>query len=111
MECKEAQNLIPRYISKEMKEKELELFLEHIKTCKMCYEELEINYTINAALLQLDDNQNTSYDMNEMLLEELNASRKYIKRKKAFYLFKNALYAVSMVALIIIIMIQIKLWM
>lgn len=110
MECKEVQKLITKYVAKDMNEKELELFLDHIETCKECYEELEINYTIYAALMQLDDNPGASYDMSAMLLEQLKASRRFIIRKKAFDRFKNALYAVAMVALIIVVIIQVRLW-
>ncbi|KAB1439940.1 zf-HC2 domain-containing protein [Candidatus Galacturonibacter soehngenii] len=110
MECKEVQKLITKYIAKDMNDKELEHFLNHIENCKECYEELEINYTIYAALMQLDDNPGASYDMSAMLLEQLKASKKYIIRKKAFEQFKNALYTAAMVALIIVVIIQIRLW-
>lgn len=110
MECKEVQKLVTKYISGDINEKELAKFLEHIETCKECYEELEINYTIFAALMQLDDNPNGSYDMNAMFLEELKASKKYMIRKRAFDSVKNVLYAVAMVALMVIVMIQIRLW-
>lgn len=110
MDCKEVQKLVTKYIDKDMTEKELAMFLEHIEHCKECYEELEINYTIYLALMQLDDDLGASYDINAMLLEELKSSKKYIVRKRAFDSFKNALYIVSMVVLIIVVMIRIRLW-
>lgn len=110
MECKEVQKLVTKYISKEIEDKELAQFLEHIETCKECYEELEINYTIFSALMQLDDIPNASYDMNAMLLEELKASKKYMIRKRAFDSFKKAIYVIAIVAVIIVAIIQIRLW-
>lgn len=110
MECKEAQPLVKKYIDGEISDKDLDKFLNHIENCKECYEELEINYTIFSALMKLDDNPNLSYNINEMLLEELNASRKYIRRKKKFNFYKITIYAIAMLALIFILAVQFKIW-
>lgn len=110
MECKIAQKLVMNYISGDMNDKEMEQFLKHIESCEECYEELEINYTIYSALMQLDDKPSASYDMKAMLSEELKASLRYVRRKKIFTSCQNALYIVSMVAMTIIVIIQIKLW-
>jgi hypothetical protein len=110
MDCKEAQQLITKYISGEINDKDLDKFLEHIQTCKDCYEELEINYTIFSAFMQLDDSPGASYDINTMLQEELNASRKYIKNKKIFDNYKVFFYIAAMIVMTFVLLVQLKLW-
>ena len=52
--CKEAEKMVMPYIDEELGEKELDAFLEHIKDCSLCREELEIYYTVAVGLRQLD---------------------------------------------------------
>ncbi len=110
MECKEAQQLVKAYIDGEIRDKELDKFLEHIENCKDCYEELEINYTIFSALMKLDDNPNLSYNINAMLQDELKASRKYIRRRKRFKLCIIAIYIITIITMIVVLAVQFKIW-
>ncbi|PXV95957.1 putative zinc finger protein [Lachnotalea glycerini] len=110
MECKEAQKLVTKYIADDITEQELEQFMEHIQICKDCYDELEINYTIFSAFVQLDNNEDSSDDINAMLLEKLKASRKYIRRKKIFNHYRILIYIAAMIVLAIIILVQLGLW-
>ncbi|WP_099467918.1 zf-HC2 domain-containing protein [Konateibacter massiliensis] len=112
MECKEAQGLITKYISGNINDKELEQVLEHVGGCKECYEELEINYTIFTALMQLEDTPQDfdEYDMNSMFLKELNTSKKYILRKRTYRHIRNIIYMVLGAAAILAAIIQLWLW-
>jgi hypothetical protein len=110
MECKEAQKLVKPYIDREIRDKDLEKFLSHISKCSECYEELEINFTIFSALMQLDDSPDLSYNINAMLLEELNASRKYIKRKKRFRILTITIGITLVIAIAIVLALQLGLW-
>ncbi|MFA9379064.1 MAG: zf-HC2 domain-containing protein [Lachnotalea sp.] len=110
MDCKEIQQLIKPYIAGEISDKDLDKLLEHIEVCEDCYEELEINYTIFSALMKLDDNPEASYNITDMLLEELKASHRYIGRKKRFDLYKVAIYVTAMFAMSIILAMQLNLW-
>lgn len=106
MECKEAQILVKKYISGNIDEKELAAFLEHIEHCPECYEELEINYIIYSALLQLDNNPDISYNIKKMLLDEIEESQEYIKNRKSFYKLKAALFIAAMSAVTFVLIMQ-----
>lgn len=110
MECKKVEQLVKPYIEGKISDKNLDKFLAHIETCEECYEELEINYTIFSALMQLDDKPDVSYNIHAMLLEELKDSRKYIRRKKRFDLYSYAIYVAAMLTMIIIIALQFNFW-
>ena len=40
MKCIEAQQLIKPYLKKELSDRELERFLDHVENCPECYDEL-----------------------------------------------------------------------
>ena len=42
MTCKEAEQMVMPYINDELTDRELEAFLDHVYSCRSCYEELEI---------------------------------------------------------------------
>ena len=42
MECRDFQKLIPKIIDDDIPEEDLEKVLEHVKSCKDCYDEMEI---------------------------------------------------------------------
>ena len=50
MNCRETQQMIDRYLKNNLEESELQAFLDHVRECPSCYEELEIYYTIEYAL-------------------------------------------------------------
>ncbi|MCI8417458.1 MAG: zf-HC2 domain-containing protein [Lachnospiraceae bacterium] len=102
MTCKEAMQYIMPYINDEMTDKEVEAFLEHIKGCRECYEELEVYYTIYAGLAQLD-NDSDDFDMHNLLERALQESRDRVRRHRNF----NVLYVVSQVAAILSLLVMI----
>ena len=54
MTCKEAESLVMPYIKNELTDEELFEFLEHIEHCPECREELEIYFTVDVGIRQLD---------------------------------------------------------
>lgn len=68
MTCIEAQSLITRFINDELDREQAENFLEHMKECKVCREELEVSFALLTAIQHLE--QDTDFDGNYKL--ELN---------------------------------------
>lgn len=110
MECKEVQNIIPKYIDGSISDEELEEFLLHIANCKECYEELEITYTIKEALQQLDDNPEVSFNIGSMLKKDICLAKKYIRRKKKLHSVLSGIYVTTELALILVTIIQLCVW-
>ncbi len=50
MKCIEAQQLIQPYLNGELPGKTMEAFLDHVETCRDCYEELELFLTVKNTL-------------------------------------------------------------
>ena len=54
MTCREAERLVMPYINGSITDDELEEFLKHIDQCEECREELEIYFTVDVGIRQLD---------------------------------------------------------
>ncbi|NCC00872.1 MAG: zf-HC2 domain-containing protein [Clostridia bacterium] len=55
MDCREAQSRINQFIDDDMEEKELAEFIEHVKNCPSCYDDLEVTYTVLSVVRLLED--------------------------------------------------------
>lgn len=71
MDCKEAESHVNDYIDGTMTVSQLETFLKHVRNCKSCYDELETYYTIRVAMSYLEEGQAHSYNIKEMLSEDM----------------------------------------
>ena len=96
MTCKECQNMIQDYLKNRQKAKELEGFIEHVRSCPDCYEELETYFIIGLATRVLEEGADVSYDIKAMLLQELQEKELMLKRKKR----KKRILAVTIVLLL-----------
>lgn len=59
MTCEEAERLVMPYINGSITDQELEGFLKHIDHCPECREELEIYFTVDVGIRQLDEGSGT----------------------------------------------------
>ncbi len=69
MNCKESMKLIPQYLNDELDNASLEEFLEHVKNCEECKEELTIQFLIQEGLQRLEDGDtfNLTKELNDMI--------------------------------------------
>lgn len=82
MDCREAEKMVQLYIENKIPPKKLEEFIEHISHCPSCYDELETYYTIYFAMKYLDEDRHSSYNIKEMLDEDLKKRIQYVKRHR-----------------------------
>lgn len=82
MDCRETEQLIQKYINRELEAKKLADFVQHIEECGSCREELEINFLVQEGLLRLESGQ--SFDLHYELMKRLDESNKRIERRKKF---------------------------
>ena len=105
MTCMEAEKMVIPYINDQLSVTELEDFIEHIKTCENCREEL----MVDVGLKKLDEADGT-YDIVGDLKRKLESSEAVLRR---FFTFQVALYAVSTLmamALVVIFLLQLRIW-
>ena len=71
MKCEDSLTKIEAYIHNKMSYRELEDFLEHVKECPDCYDELETYYTITVGMKYLEEERLEAYNIPQMLREAL----------------------------------------
>ncbi len=82
MDCKRAENLVSAYINRDMSLNELKEFIDHVKNCSSCYDELQTYFTVYFAMEHLENGEsNPSYNMNNVLLEDIKNRERYVKRE------------------------------
>lgn len=110
MDCKKAQSLVTPYVKQELDENQTEEFLEHISGCPECHEELEIYFTIYFALKKLDEDQDVSYNIKQMLEEDLETTRTRLRARKLFRLFSYVIMVMAEVLLVFCLLTQFESW-
>lgn len=109
MTCKEAQAMVIPYINQELTIEELEPFLEHVRMCKECREELEIYYIAIVGVRQLDSEGDIS-NIKEELEHTLAASHFKVRAKKHFLIFKYAVSTLAFWGIVLTVLVQFRLW-
>ncbi len=59
MDCREAQSLINQFIDDRMDDDTAKAFIEHVRKCPSCYDDLEVNYTVMTVIRLLEDGDET----------------------------------------------------
>ncbi len=103
MTCMEVQQKIVPFINNEMTLEQAEIFLDHIRNCADCREELEVTYTLLTAMKQLDEDRELSNNYKQDLdrkiaeVEERIRKEKTSKLRKRFLLF-SFIFAFALVS-------------
>lgn len=102
MKCIEAQKLVKPYLEKELSDKQLEQFLDHVESCGECYDELEIYFFIYETLggAALEEPEAEEYDFKEKLKKDIKNSRRYLRVRKTYRFFRYAVIVLAELLLI-----------
>lgn len=98
MKCEDSLTKIEAYIHDKMSYRELEDFLEHIKKCPDCYDELETYYTITVGMKYLEEERLEAYNIPHMLKEDLRKKERYVRWVHAI---TGTLFAIGLVLVIL----------
>lgn len=109
MTCREARKLIIPFIHDELSMEETRDFLQHVRGCKACMDELEIYYIVEAGLDKSDGE-----DIDYNLTAALNSHIREVYQK-IFILFigrvlKYSINTLMFFGVFIIAMMQLRIW-
>ncbi|MBQ2627859.1 MAG: zf-HC2 domain-containing protein [Eubacterium sp.] len=101
---KEFLDMIPHYLADDLREKDLLLFLDHIKTCHSCYEELETAFMVDRTVRylndEMDDDAEDSYNLPAMMQEDIHRkTREVYARQNAARIFRIVLIITALFVL------------
>lgn len=109
--CKEAESLVMAYIRHDMDVQTMEEFLEHIDECENCREELEIYYTVEAGIRQLDSDTDTDrYNIKGDMEADIMASRQRIYSMRFLSVLRYASNTLIVMSLVVILLLQVRIW-
>ena len=91
MDCKTAQQKITPYIERQLNDRETEEFIEHVRGCKACSEELEVYFTIYYALTQLAKEESDTYNIKELLEKNLKQAEDRVKKHNIMRFYRRLL--------------------
>lgn len=109
MTCKEAENLVMPYINGRLTDRELKDFLDHIGHCADCREELEIYFTVDVGIKQLDS-ETGNYNIKGALEMTLDQSRQYLHTLLLVKIARYAVSTLSVMGLVITFLLQCRIW-
>ena len=81
MECTDFNRHIDEYLSEALTDEELNDFLHHLKFCKNCREELEINYIVKKGIDEINENS-SDYDLYNRFVESEVRNAEFLKHRK-----------------------------
>lgn len=108
MDCKRIQSMIIPYIRDELNNEELELFLDHINSCKECREELEIYYIIEVGLNA--DKNTENLNIQKSLVEKIRESNLLLSRLKPAKILYYALNTLLFLGTVLAVLVQLRIW-
>ena len=109
MTCLEAQSNIMAFIEKKLPDDVIPDFVKHMRYCKNCREELEIYFTVDVGIRQLDQETGT-YNIKGALETALELSR---QRVHTLGILETARYAVNTLcfwAVLAVLVLQFRMW-
>jgi|GEM_PF-642762 hypothetical protein len=95
MTCKEAKRMVQPFIEGKLKECRTRAFLNHIKTCQDCRDELETYFVVNYSLRYLDNEKNNSYDIQKLLTERIERAEQELRLHRIFKILTAAVLALG----------------
>lgn len=82
MNCQNAQSMVLNFINNKLDKDETKEFIEHVRDCKDCWEELEIYYVMLVGLKQLDEGEELAEDFRKKLQNEVDSRYVEIEREQ-----------------------------
>ena len=107
MDCKAAKRKVDAYIRNELSDNETEEFLEHVKECDSCREELEIYYTIEVGLKKLDSGS-TDYNITGALESAIRSSYQRLHRIRVGKIVKYSVNTLVVMSVIGTLLLQLR---
>lgn len=96
MDCKETQRLIRMFLKNELKDQERYAFIQHIRSCKECMDELSLSFIVTEGVNMLDED--ASIDLNA----ELNRLLDIGEYRSHFHLRKSLVAIAAMIACVLL---------
>ena len=95
--CREIRGMIPAYLEGKLTDRQTDRLLEHVKSCRTCYEELEMNFMVDCTVRYLDGDPSApeSFDMQPLLKEKMEDDRAKIKWNRRIRRLRTVIFLLT----------------
>lgn len=97
MDCKDCEKLVPEFIQNKLDYATTRCFLEHLRSCSTCKEELNIQFLVEEGLVRLEEG--SAFDLQKEMRELLGNARKKVRFHERWLTFGRVLEAVIMLGI------------
>lgn len=102
MECREAERNVQKYIAGKLSDRECAAFINHVRHCTSCYDELETYFTIDYALRPgEEDTAGKSFDMKRVIEANLADTEDRLRRARTAGRFMNVFMIIAEAGLLL----------
>ena len=98
MDCITFNKEIDAFLNDRLDDEQLNAFLNHLKTCDSCREELEINYIVHEAVIRLGK-KDSGFNLASAYRHELRNSQEYMEMRKRLMILSNVFRTLTFWAL------------
>jgi len=98
MDCKTFEQNIKPFIHGELDISALKEFLIHLNQCDECREELEIRYLVEKTLVDINEDEHTSYNFEYLLKEYISENEEKIFNHSRNVFFQRTIYITAGIA-------------
>lgn len=102
MNCKEFEKSVPDFVNKKMNFVKTKQFIEHLNTCPVCKEELNIQYLIDEGLVRLEDG--LTFDLQKEISELIKESEKKVRFHEKHLRFGRIIEGVLMLCVLVVLL-------
>lgn len=101
MDCSKVQSMIEPFLNEELGDADKVGFINHVRSCKVCHDELEVYHVIYSVVDQLDNNaEDENIDYMATLERRLTLSEGSVKRRR---MFRQIAVSIALVIVILVI--------
>jgi hypothetical protein len=102
--CRDIKQKVSGFIDGTLSDRQTAAFIDHIRKCPDCYDELETYFIIDYTLKYLDDAKDRSFNVRQILRDLIRRREHEIRRNAIFRILLPSLWALLILSILILIL-------
>ncbi len=107
MDCRTAEQNITRFIQKELSDEETEEFLNHIRSCEECRQEMEMNYLFVEGM-RLLDSKSDDFDVRGTMDRAVRAAWQHLRAVRVMKIARYSMTTLVLMSLALTLLLELR---
>lgn len=102
-DCRDTAAMIPAFLSDTLSDRDLRKFLDHIRSCRHCYDELETNYMVDRTVKYLNEDlpADTSFDLTPLLEKDIREKSDRLGREYVIRIIRSIILLLTIILIVL----------